>query len=74
MLVEQNTRAALSVALRGYVLSAGHIVHEGSADQLAQSEMVQKAFLSSTYGNDSKRMTRRERRQLAAVEKVTGDA
>jgi branched-chain amino acid transport system ATP-binding protein len=74
LLVEQNTRAALSVALRGYVLSAGHIVHEGSADQLVQSEMVQKAFLGSTYGNDSKRMTRRERRQLAAVEKVTGDA
>ncbi|MGV3633628.1 MAG: ABC transporter ATP-binding protein [Pseudorhodoplanes sp.] len=74
LLVEQNTRAALSVAQRGYVLSAGHIVHEGTADQLIQSEVVQKAFLGSTYSNDNKRMTRRERRQRAAAEKATGDA
>jgi branched-chain amino acid transport system ATP-binding protein len=44
-LVEQNTHAALSVASRGYVMSAGCIVHHGSAEDLRQSAEVREAFI-----------------------------
>lgn len=44
-LVEQNTHAALSVASRGYVMSAGRIVHSGSATELRQSSEVRDAFI-----------------------------
>jgi branched-chain amino acid transport system ATP-binding protein len=62
LLVEQNTRAALSIAQRGYVLSAGRVVHEGTATDLAQSEMVQKAFVGAAFTRQSVRKSRRERR------------
>ncbi|WP_346347247.1 ABC transporter ATP-binding protein [Bradyrhizobium sp. dw_411] len=62
LLVEQNTRAALSIAQRGYVLSAGRVVHEGTAADLAQSEMVQKAFVGAAFTKQSVRKSRRERR------------
>ena len=45
LLVEQNARAALSMADRGYVLEVGNIVLEGSGQQLLQNEGVQKAYL-----------------------------
>ncbi|MBN9051068.1 MAG: ABC transporter ATP-binding protein [Rhizobiales bacterium] len=70
LLVEQNTRAALTVAERGYVLSAGKIVHEGSARELMQSEMIQKAFIGAIYDGDKKRVTRRERRLAALAGKA----
>jgi branched-chain amino acid transport system ATP-binding protein len=60
LLVEQNTRGALTVAQRGYVISAGRVVHEGSATDLAQSEMVQKAFVGLVQHGHRK--SRRERR------------
>ncbi len=44
-LVEQNTHAALSIASRGYVMSAGRIVHAGSAAELRQSPEVRDAFI-----------------------------
>jgi branched-chain amino acid transport system ATP-binding protein len=62
LLVEQNTRAALAIAQRGYVLSAGRVVHEGAATDLAQSEMVQKAFVGAAFTKQSVRTSRRERR------------
>ncbi len=62
LLVEQNTRAALSIAQRGYVLSAGRVVHEGTAAGLAQSEMVQKAFVGAAFTSQGARISRRERR------------
>jgi branched-chain amino acid transport system ATP-binding protein len=62
LLVEQNTRAALSIAQRGYVLSAGRVVHEGTAADLAQSEMVQKAFVGAAFTSQGARLSRRERR------------
>jgi len=62
LLVEQNTRAALAIAQRGYVVSAGRNFHEGSAADLAQSEMVQQAFVGSAFGNGGTRRSRRERR------------
>jgi branched-chain amino acid transport system ATP-binding protein len=45
LLVEQNARAALSVADRGYVLQTGEIILSGSAEDLRDNEMVQKAYL-----------------------------
>ena len=45
LLVEQNARAALSMADRAYVLEVGNIVLEGSGQQLLQDEAVQKAYL-----------------------------
>jgi branched-chain amino acid transport system ATP-binding protein len=62
LLVEQNTRAALAIAQRGYVLSAGRVVHEGAATDLAQSEMVQKAYVGAAFTKQSVRTSRRERR------------
>lgn len=73
LLVEQNTRAALTVAQRGYALSTGKIVHEGSADDLMHSEMIQKAFIGEIYDGEKKRMTRRQRR-LAATAGSANDA
>jgi branched-chain amino acid transport system ATP-binding protein len=45
LLVEQNARAALSVADRGYVLQTGEISLSGTAEDLRENEMVQKAYL-----------------------------
>ena len=45
LLVEQNARAALSVADRGYVLENGQVVLDGSADALAKNADVQHAYL-----------------------------
>jgi branched-chain amino acid transport system ATP-binding protein len=45
LLVEQNARAALTVADRGYVLQTGEIIISGTADELRNNEIVQKAYL-----------------------------
>ena len=45
LLVEQNARAALRLADKGYVLETGHIVLSGSAQDLMQDERVRKAYL-----------------------------
>jgi branched-chain amino acid transport system ATP-binding protein len=45
LLVEQNARSALAVADRGYVLQTGEIILSGSAENLRNNEMVQKAYL-----------------------------
>ncbi len=45
LLVEQNARAALSVADRGYVLEVGEIVMEGTGRQLLHDERVRSAYL-----------------------------
>jgi branched-chain amino acid transport system ATP-binding protein len=45
LLVEQNAKAALQVADRGYVLETGRIVLEGTAQELIENEGVQKAYL-----------------------------
>ncbi len=45
VLVEQNARAALKLAHRGYVMEVGRIVLEGPAAQLASDPKVQKAYL-----------------------------
>jgi branched-chain amino acid transport system ATP-binding protein len=45
LLVEQNARMALTVAHRGYVLQTGHVVKEGTAEELQSDETVRKAYL-----------------------------
>ena len=45
LLVEQNARMALQVASRGYVLQTGTIILSDSAANLADNEMVRKAYL-----------------------------
>jgi len=45
LMVEQNASMALSVADRGYVLSTGEIVLEGSAADLLRSEDLKRAYL-----------------------------
>ena len=45
LLVEQDARAALRIADRGYVLETGRIVAEGTAGELLGSDRIQKAYL-----------------------------
>mgnify|MGYP000527894460 FL=1 len=45
LLVEQNANMALSIATRAYVLETGRITLSGSAQELAASEDVRKAYL-----------------------------
>lgn len=45
LLVEQNSRLALKLARRGYVLETGKIVLEGDTDSLLHHEGVKKAYL-----------------------------
>lgn len=45
LLVEQNARAALSMADRAYVLEVGNITMEGTGQQLLNDERVQRAYL-----------------------------
>ena len=47
LLVEQNARKALKIADRGYVLSSGRIVMEGTADTLLKDPDVFAAYLGS---------------------------
>ncbi len=52
LLVEQNARAALRIADRGYVLENGRVVMGGSAADLATNTDLQRAYL----GRRSRRM------------------
>ncbi|MDQ3396721.1 MAG: ABC transporter ATP-binding protein [Deinococcota bacterium] len=45
LLVEQNARAALALADRGYVLDAGELVLEGEAEALARDPRVLESYL-----------------------------
>lgn len=45
LLVEQNARAALKIADRGYVMETGRIVMEGSASELLGNPKVTHAYL-----------------------------
>jgi branched-chain amino acid transport system ATP-binding protein len=52
LLVEQNARAALKVADRGYVLETGRMVLEGSAEDLLANRDVQRAYLGRERRTD----------------------
>jgi len=45
LLVEQNAKAALGIADRGYVLETGKIILQGEAEDLLQNRDVQRAYL-----------------------------
>ena len=45
LMVEQNASMALSIADRGYVLSTGEIVLDGTAADLLRSEDLKRAYL-----------------------------
>jgi branched-chain amino acid transport system ATP-binding protein len=45
LLVEQNAKAALGIADRGYVLETGRIIMEGTAEDLLSNREVQRAYL-----------------------------
>jgi branched-chain amino acid transport system ATP-binding protein len=49
LLVEQNARAALKVADRGYVIETGKLVLEGKSDYLLGDSEVQRAYLGKGY-------------------------
>jgi branched-chain amino acid transport system ATP-binding protein len=44
-LIEQNARAALKIADRGYVMEGGRIITEGTAAELLSDEKVRSAYL-----------------------------
>ncbi|MDA8122907.1 MAG: ABC transporter ATP-binding protein [Deltaproteobacteria bacterium] len=45
LLVEQNAKAALGIADRGYVLETGRIIMQGAAEDLLSNRDVQRAYL-----------------------------
>jgi len=47
LLVEQNASISLEIADRGYVMSSGRIIAEGSAYELSSSQIVEQAYLGS---------------------------
>jgi branched-chain amino acid transport system ATP-binding protein len=49
LLVEQNAKAALRVANRGYVLETGRIILEGETEDLLNNKEVQRAYLGKEY-------------------------
>jgi len=55
LLVEQNARAALKIAHRGYVLETGRLILEGTAAELLENKDVQRAYL----GRDKKEIWER---------------
>ncbi len=49
LLVEQNARASLEIADRGYVLETGQIVLSGTSQELLDNHDVQRAYLGKDY-------------------------
>jgi branched-chain amino acid transport system ATP-binding protein len=49
LLVEQNARASLGIAGRGYVLETGQVVLEGSSVELMDNHDVRRAYLGKDY-------------------------
>jgi branched-chain amino acid transport system ATP-binding protein len=45
LLVDQNARAALAIADRGYVMETGRVVLDGPAAELLKDPQVQQAYL-----------------------------
>jgi branched-chain amino acid transport system ATP-binding protein len=49
VLVEQNARAALKLAHRGYVLDVGRLVLEDRAERLLNNPQVRDAYLGGAH-------------------------
>lgn len=54
LLVEQNARASLKVADRGYVLETGRIILEGASEELLSNKDVQRAYLGRDLDSEVK--------------------
>lgn len=52
LLVEQNAKASLAIADRGYLLENTEIIHEDAAANLAKDPAVQKAYLGGAAAKD----------------------
>ena len=66
LLVEQNARAALEIADRGYVLETGRIALSGTARALLDDPAVQDAYLGG-QGSSSRAVEARIRARKAAI-------
>lgn len=53
LLVEQNAKASLSIADRGYVLETGRIIIQGPADELLMNQDVQRAYLGKDLDKEN---------------------
>lgn len=51
LVVEQNARAILKIADRGYVMETGSLVLEGTAEELLTNRDVQRAYLGKEYSS-----------------------
>ena len=49
LIVEQNARAVLAIADRGYVMETGSLIMEGSAEDLLDNNDVKRAYLGRDY-------------------------
>jgi branched-chain amino acid transport system ATP-binding protein len=49
LIVEQNARAALRIADRGYVMETGKIILQGTAAELLEDHDVKRAYLGRDY-------------------------
>ena len=47
LLVEQNVRMALQIAHRAYLIEAGNLIEEGTADALLKSERILESYLGT---------------------------
>ena len=54
LLVEQNAKAALGIADRGYVLETGRIILEENAEDLLSNRDVQRAYLGRDLDSETK--------------------
>jgi branched-chain amino acid transport system ATP-binding protein len=54
LLVEQNARAALSIARYGYVMENGKVVLDGLADKLKENEDVREFYLGLSQVGEKK--------------------
>ena len=51
LIVEQNARAVLEIADRGYVMETGSLILAGSSEELLDNEDVRRAYLGRDYKN-----------------------
>jgi len=54
LLVEQNAKAALGIADRGYVVETGRIILQGGAEDLLSNRDVQRAYLGRDLDSETK--------------------
>lgn len=54
LLVEQNAKASLKIADRGYVLETGRVILQGPADELLENREVQRAYLGRDLDTEMK--------------------